>query len=190
MRVPPSKQAQFTYIYIQAIYSVTRSFDDHHVPRAGDSNVATTVDPQYNIFTNLGAGFKRAFSSPSPHLPIVSTAITSSTRGILDKSKQEGELSEVVSIARSVHFSPNTLRQSRGFTESKEIDTTFGFIDQNGSLPDSIPPEFSSSLEEGNARINRVVNSNPIGPERHGRVMISRVGRKGASTANQGLSFH
>jgi hypothetical protein len=182
--------AQFTDTYIQAIYSVTRSFDDHYVSRAGDSNMATTVDSQYNIFTNLGAGFKRAFPSPGPDLPIVSTAISSSTRGILDKSKQEGELSEVVSIARSVHFSPNTSRQSSGFTESKELENTLGLIDQNGSLADPTPPESSSSLEEGNARINRVVNSNGVGPERHGRVMISRVGRRGASIANQGLSFH
>jgi hypothetical protein len=96
-------------------------------------------------------------------------------------------LSEVVSIARSVHFSPNTSQQSRGFTESRAIYNTFSSMDQNGSPADSTLPESSSSLEEGNARVNPVVNPNAIGPERHGRIMISRVGRRGVSRANRGL---
>jgi hypothetical protein len=181
--------------YIQAIYSVTRSFDDHnvHVPEASDTStlekgpiVAPATNSRNIIFTNLNAGFKRAFSGPRPLLPIVNTGITSSTQGILEKSKQEGQLSAVVSITRSVHFSPDTSRQSRGFT----IDNTLGSVDQKGSVADSTPPESSSSLEESNSRISREVNPNAISPEQYGRVMVSRVGRRGASIENQGLSFY
>jgi hypothetical protein len=88
----------------------------------------------------------------------------------------------------SVHFSPDTLRQSRGFiaVESRAIDSTFGSIDQpDRSFTDSITPGSSRSLEAGTARINRELDPNTLDPEQHRQIRASRVGRRGAPISSQ-----
>ncbi|KIM27611.1 hypothetical protein M408DRAFT_16646 [Serendipita vermifera MAFF 305830] len=105
-----------------AIFAVTASVDDHHSdkesPGEKGESIDTSRNPRNGLVHTLRHGWSNMFYSPQLQLPTVHVGPGPSNKGILARNLTNQSL-DTTPQTRSVHFSPDTTRHSRGFTATE-----------------------------------------------------------------------
>lgn len=143
---------------------MTASVDDHeddphpeHLSEKGDRPISSGSS-QKSFIHKLRKGLRR-LQYPKPDLPTVNVATTPSNQGILETGRSVRS-SDILSSTRSVHFSPETIRHSRGLTMSdlREISMSPSVVETGASAGATL-----SILSEVDSGSNREANTSSGG---------------------------
>ena len=137
----------------------------------------STQNRQTGVIHTLGTRLQRKMHTLKPTLPIINADSNASGRGILEKSGN-GPASEVLSATRSVHFSPETTRHSRGFVMdvfNREATGSPNLMDESINAPVRETLHPSARPDQRNARPTSEGEHSADG----GQIRYSRLGRRG-----------
>lgn len=131
-----------------AVYIVTAAVDDQNAEPCEPPEKSRIRDSEMGFDNDTARGLDQMVSISRPHPAYVLPGANPLYKGILEKHCARP--SEVLSPTRSVHFSPETTRQSRGSALREVKDASASQVRSEGTLVESFisVPKFSQLPEE------------------------------------------